>query len=108
MGRGHKIYIMSTLCNEIMVNLLQMRYSNFFAEAFTTDFIILAKNTMQVAAAKKNSAGTARAADARFLVKMQRDPRQHGIAPHAAKARARRRPRRIAATRALIAIKRFQ
>ena len=48
-----------------------MRYSNFFAEAFTTDFMILAKNTMQVAAAKKNSAGTARAADARFFPHMQ-------------------------------------
>ena len=84
MGRGHKIDIMSTLGNKILVNSLQMFYSYFFTEAFTADFMILAKNTMKVAAAEENSAGTACAADARFFPHMQPSAGHYGF--HAATA----------------------
>ncbi|MPM58940.1 hypothetical protein SDC9_105775 [bioreactor metagenome] len=71
MGRCHQIDVMSTLGNKILINLLQLLYSYFFAKAFTADFMILTKNTVQVATAEKDSTGTACAADARFFPHMQ-------------------------------------
>lgn len=54
MGGRNKIDIVRTLGDKLVIDFLQAFDGNFLAEAFTADVIVLAENTVQVAAGKEN------------------------------------------------------
>lgn len=71
MGGRNKIDIVRTLGDKLVIDFLQAFVGNFLAEAFTADVIVLAENTVQVAAGKENRTAAFSAADDGLIPHMQ-------------------------------------
>ena len=71
MGGCNQIDIVRTLGDKLVIDFLQAFNGNFLAEALAADVIVLAENTVQVAAGKENRTAAFSAADYGLFLHMQ-------------------------------------
>ena len=83
----HKVNVVRALCLEFTEDIHQPLRPQFAAVALPADLVILAENTVQVTARKKDCSRALRAADTGFLPEVERRPR--GKKPGAASAGTR-------------------
>ena len=70
----HKVNVICPLCLEFAEDICQPLRPQFAAVALPADLVILAENTVQVAARKKDRPRALRAADTGFLPEVERRP----------------------------------
>ena len=88
MGGRNKIDIVRTLGDKLMIDFFQAFDGNFLAEALAADVIVLAENTVQVAAGKENSTAAFSAADDGLFPHMQAGAGNNRSEAYAAAAEA--------------------
>ena len=67
----YQIYVVCPQAGQLLINSFEPLNGNYFAFHLAADIVILAKNTIQIAAGKKDCSGTPAAADDRFLPMVQ-------------------------------------
>ena len=67
MSRAHQVDIVGPLRNEFPIDLLQTSYSDLLTKAVAADLVILAVDTLEGTAGKKDRARTVCTADTGFL-----------------------------------------
>ena len=88
MGGRNEIDIVRTLGDKLVIDFLQTFNSNFLAEALAADVIVLAENTVQVAAGKENRTAAFSAADDGLFPHMQAGAGNNRSEAYAAAAEA--------------------
>ena len=88
MSGRNKVNVVCALGDEFKINFAQAIHGDFLAFVHAADFIILAENAVQVAAAEKHGAAAPGAADAGLLPPVQHGPCHPQSGGHTAESAA--------------------